>query len=182
MDMYNPQNPGQINNAGLVDLTLGGILPEVNPIITNVNGTTIAPTFLSPYPLPGANGTNFGQGVILRVKYLTVYIQAPVEMVRSFPDLNNCQTQLLVSRCQQNAINGVNSNNDLILYKCKGKINDCDDCEAFIVKCDCLFPDQTTGLCCHIKQKKHKCQCYRPHTKSNITCPGRCNFPRMRSC
>src|SRR3989338_2836889 len=29
MDFYNPQNPGQVNNAGLVDLTLFGLLPQV---------------------------------------------------------------------------------------------------------------------------------------------------------
>lgn len=54
MDMYHPQNYGQ------VDLTAGGVYSEVNPIITNVNGTSIAFIFKSNYPILGASGTNFG--------------------------------------------------------------------------------------------------------------------------
>ena len=170
MDMYNPQNPGQLNNAALVNLTLGGILPDVNPIVTNVNGTTIAPTFLSPY-LPGGfpgfpeNGTNFGQGAILRIKYLTVYLLAPDETIRKFPDLYDCKHEVLLSRCHQNSFNGVNASDDLNVEKCKGRIDDCDNCEEYDEKCDCLFPDGHRGICHHIKRKKHKCQYYVPHNK-----------------
>jgi hypothetical protein len=75
MDATNPQNPGQLSNDGLVDLTQG-TFPYANPIVTNVDGTSIAAKFISHYPLPPpAHGTNFGQGSILDVKYARISIQ-----------------------------------------------------------------------------------------------------------
>lgn len=153
MDMYNPQNPGQVPNAALVDLTVGGLLPDTDPIVTNINSTTKAPVFLSPY-LPGGfpgfsgSGTNFGQGVILRIKYITVYIVAPEETTGEFPGLHNCKNEILISRCCQNRFNGVNSQTDLICQKCEGTINDCDSCEGLTGKCGCHCA------------KKHKCKHY----------------------
>lgn len=74
MDATNPQNPGQRDNDGLVDLR-DGTLPYSNPVVTNVDGTSIAAEYISPYPLPSpAMGTNFGQGDILRLKYARVSI------------------------------------------------------------------------------------------------------------
>lgn len=149
MDMYNPQNPGQVNNSALVDLTSGGSLPAVNPIVTNVNGRTIPATFILPYSATGNTGftgTNFGQGAILRIKYLTVYLLAPSPDQRVFDDLYDCKKQLILPRCYQNMINGVNSSSDLLLYNCSGKIYNCDDCELMSSPC-----------------KQHDCICYRPY-------------------
>lgn len=162
-DMYNPQNPGQINNAALVDLTVGGSLPDVNPLITNVNGTTIAPTFLSPYPIVGFNGTNFGQGLILRVKYLTVYLLAPPEEKRNFPCLKHCREVCRLSRCHLNSIHGVNSDSDIIAVKCKGYIDDTDDCDLPSQQCDCPFAG--TNNCHHRYEPTIKFRKYKPHTK-----------------
>lgn len=129
-DMYNPQNPGQVNNTALVDLSSGGSLPDVNPIITNNNGTTIASTFLSSYPIVGSSGTNFGQGVTLRIKYLTVYLLAPQQDTREFLYLKSCKEYCLITRCYLNSIHGVNSADDVILVKCKGFIDDTDNCKC----------------------------------------------------
>jgi hypothetical protein len=163
MDMYNPQNPGQVPNSALVDLTVSGSLPDTDPIVTNINGTTVAPTFLSPY-LPGGfrgfpgKGTNFGQGVILKIKYITVYLLAPEKITREFLDLNPCKESILISRCCQNKFNGVNSNTDLIYQKCRGKIDDCDSCEDLSDKCSCSHTH------CH-NVKTHKCKHYIPHNR-----------------
>lgn len=163
MDMYNPQNPGQIDNAALVDLSVG-VLPYANPIVTDVFGTPIAPTFLSPYPLAGASGTNFGQGAILKLKYVTVYLLAPIEHIRTFPSLKHCKETIIQTVCQQNAINGVNASDDLVSLKCKGFISNCDNCDPPEDPCGCLFPEHN---CCSKKRKPkkpHKCPCYKPHS------------------
>jgi hypothetical protein len=73
MDSTNPQNPGQRNNDGLVDLTQGGHLLHANPVVTAVDGSSLPAHYISPYPLPSpSNGTNFGQGNIVVVKYIRV--------------------------------------------------------------------------------------------------------------
>ncbi|CAH6419100.1 Hypothetical protein HVR_LOCUS294 [uncultured virus] len=134
MDMYNPQNPGQLPNVGLFDLTNGQTLPESDPIAPNVNGTPRPATFIvSPYP----GTTNFGQGVVLIIKYLTVYVQAPIETIRKFPDLFDCEKCLLISRCCQNNLPGVNSDSDLFNYRCKGFIKDCNSCACVFNPCQC---------------------------------------------
>lgn len=74
MDMTNPQNPGQKSNSGLVDLTAGGRFPSSNPVVTNVDGTPSPPVYISQYPLLGADGTNFGQGASMNIKYIKVYL------------------------------------------------------------------------------------------------------------
>lgn len=120
-DWYNPQNPSQVNNAGLINLNAAN---SVNPVVTDSLGNNIPSNYLANYP-PNT-GTNFGQGSILQIKYLTVYIQGDIK--RIFPDLYHCKKCLLISRCCQNMISGVNSSSDLFLSKCKGNINYKDKC------------------------------------------------------
>lgn len=70
MDMTNPHNPGSLQNPGLLDLTLAGALPAVDPVVTQQpGGTCLAPTFLSPY---NAALALFGQGATLSLKYISV--------------------------------------------------------------------------------------------------------------
>ena len=133
MDGYQPQNPGAVPNAGLLDFNA----PEVNPLVTAVNGTLLPATFLALYNSPGFNGSNFGQGAILRLKYLAVYLLAPEHPSGIFPHLSCCKQSLLLSRCQQNTIPGVRSADNLYQYQCRGFIDNSDECFTF--KCDCLF-------------------------------------------
>lgn len=176
-DAYNPQNPGQVNNIGLVDLTVGGTLPSVNPVINNPNGNTVIADFISPYPLAGATGTNFGQGANLKVRYVTVYLLAEDQENRVFHDLKCYKKRILFSRCCLNKIEGVNSCDSVLEYKCKGCIKNCDECAC--VNCnqcgpylDCPNPG---ALGCYGKKCKkyckdkcesdesHKCPPYQPH-------------------
>ena len=144
MGFYNPQNPGGFDNTGLVNLSAtpfgAGTDFTVNPLVTNVNGTLIQADYLSSYPLAGlnVNGTNFGQGAILCIKYLTVYLLAEEKEVREFKGLRCCKDGVLESRCCQNTVPGVNASDDLLKLKCKGKINDCDPCD--IPSCPCIKP------------------------------------------
>ena len=177
MDAYNPQNPGQVDNIALFDLSLGGLLPAVDPIVTAVDGTTIPYRFILPYGASGGNtsisGTNFGQGAILRFKYVAVYLLAPSNDSRVFQDLYDCKEQLLLSRCHQNMIQGVNSSDSIALHNCKGKINNCDECDI---------------LCRPLPfNHLHDCRCYQAHNLpsqhircNNMTCTschtGNCRF------
>jgi hypothetical protein len=146
MGFYNPQNPGGFNNAGLVNISAtpiinSGVNFTVDPLVTNINGTLLPATYVVPsYPMVGLNvdGTNFGQGAILCIKYLTVYLLAEAKEDRQFPGLKCCKTGVLESRCCQNTVPGVNASDDLIGLKCKGKINNCDPCE--IPACPCPKP------------------------------------------
>lgn len=123
MNGYNPQNPGLIANVGLVNLA--NSIPQSDPIITNVSGTNFPATFLTDYNTLGMIGTNFGQGVILNLKYLAVYLIAKEKKINIFPDLFCCKEKILFSRCDQDFINGVNASEDTIFYRCKGHIKDC---------------------------------------------------------
>lgn len=161
MDMYNPQNPGQVDNSGLVDLTNSGALPSVDPLVTNVFGQSLAATFLSTYPLPGFNGTNFGQGLILNIKYVTVYLLAPDRENRDFETLRCKETLPLISRCQQNAIPGVNSKCDLIKRCCDGYIYNKDECDRYEIPCTCPFVN--FGHCNHPRKYNKPSKCYVPH-------------------
>lgn len=167
MDMYNPQNPGQLDNAGLVDLSLNQVLPSSNPIVTNVNGTAKAANFLTQYGTlgPNTNGTNFGQGAILRIKYLTVYLLAPDEEQRLFPDLYDCHKELIISRCTQNSIPGVNSKDNICISSCRGKISNHDECSP----CPC-----TSNRCTEIsdlseltEDLESSCRCRNKSSKSH---------------
>lgn len=122
---YNPQNPGQLPNIGLVRLLNAY---TVDPIVTDPFGGSLPANYILDYFSTGFTGTNFGQGDILKLKYNSVYILAPERICRTFPDLYCCKKKLLLSRCQQDAINGVNSSDSLFLYKCKGCIKNCDEC------------------------------------------------------
>ena len=130
MDGYNPQNPGQVSNAGLVNLS-AGTLPYVDPVNALINGNGAPPTFLTNYNGlgVGTTGTNFGQGSILRIKYISVYYLAAEENIRLFKELKQCKKELLLSRCYQNMIPGVNSVDNVVSSCCKGKINTKDNCE-----------------------------------------------------
>ena len=104
----NPQNPGDLSNAGLVDMTLGGLFPQSDPNGTNVDGTNKPALFLAPYNAVGLNGTLFGQGVNSSFKYFSVYTLKPNGQV-IFSNGNNQSNDIALSPAQQNQINGVNS-------------------------------------------------------------------------
>jgi hypothetical protein len=203
MDMYNPQNPGQIDNIALLDLTVGGVLPAVNPIIVNpADSTTIAAQYIvTPYD---ADVALFGQGAILKIKYVTVYLLANDKENRSFPDLDCYKTKCLFSKCCLNQIEGVNSCSSVEKYCCKGFIENCKECCGVVCDCcpalACSNPG-VLGTCvsCKIecgrkKCKKecssssssdckssstscssdHKCSHYKPHHN----CPPKCGNKR----
>lgn len=160
---YNPINPGQFDNSGLIGYT--DLLTEaVNPIVTSVNGNLLAYTALTPYAslvVPqGYTGTNFGQGVNLCLKYVCVYILAPEEVHRAFKGIVCCESRILETRCCQNSLNGVNSADDLIATKCKGKINDCDPCYDPLVPNACCQP---CPPCPPGPPVPPACESYQPH-------------------
>jgi hypothetical protein len=107
MGAFNPQNPGNVSNAALVDVTSGSI-PSSNPNVTNVNGTCLAASFLAPYNAIGMVGTNFGQGCDISVNYLSVYtLTQPGPFI--FSNGNSNSNNIALSPEDQNEINGVNS-------------------------------------------------------------------------
>ena len=108
MSAYNPQNPGNLQNAGLVDLTAGGTLPQSDPK-PNVDGTNKPCAFLAQYNQEGMNGTLFGQGVNTSFKYFAVYTLNPFPGPLVFPDIHSNKQKILITTAQENAINGVNS-------------------------------------------------------------------------
>lgn len=160
---YKPQNPSGVDNPfnlGLVNLS--GLNNDiVNPITTNVNGTLLAADFASAYGITGLpapySGTNFGQGAILCIKYVTVYLLAEKEVKRAFKGVKCCKIRTLESRCCQNFLNGVNSKDNLDALKCKGKIDDCDPCE--------VKPCEPVGIPCHVIciPCEPPCDTYVPH-------------------
>lgn len=156
MDGYNPQNPGQVPNVGLVNL---GTPYEVDPIVTSPLGDGVPASFITSYPLT-SDGTNFGQGAIIKIKYIAVYLLAPEKELRSFPDLCCYKKKELISRCVQNSIPGVNSANSLYHTKCKGCIKNCDNCEqSQVLDCSCAACKKKP-----VTKILHKCDCYEPHT------------------
>jgi hypothetical protein len=102
--MYNPQNPGQLPNASLLDLrTLPG--DEIDPIVTTQQGLPVPPTYIvSPYNVSSAL---FGQGSTLNLKYVHVYKQLSNDM--PYPDNYKCKEKVRLSRATLNAISGVNA-------------------------------------------------------------------------
>lgn len=141
MDGYQPQNPGAVPNAGLLDFSAS----EVNPLQTKVDGSLLPATFLALYNSAGFNGSNFGQGAILRLKYFTIYLIAPEQRSGCFTNLSCCKQSLLLSRCQQNAIPGVRSADNLYQYQCRGYIDNDDECCEH--QCNCLFEHEHTQQC-----------------------------------
>ena len=134
--MYNAQNPGNVSNAGLVDLTLGGVFPMSNPNVTNVDGTNKPATFLAQYNQEGMNGTNFGQGNNVSYKYFSVYLSAKKEKVSVLKGLHCCKEKTVLSVCEQDKINGVNASSSVSKYTCKGCVENCDPC-LLGNKCEC---------------------------------------------
>jgi hypothetical protein len=164
MSDYNPQNPAGENipsKRALVNLSApnGDI---VNPIKTNVDGTLLLFEYVSEYGIPNLptaySGTNFGQGVIMCLKYVTVYLLAEKDVKRAFKGLTCCKIRTLESRCEQNALNGVNSKDNLDAYKCKGKIDNCDPCE--------VKPCEPVGIPCQVIciPCPPPCDTYVPHS------------------
>lgn len=141
-NMYNPQNPGRNTNNALVDLSSG--LNYINPVYYDVFGNGQVATYLDTY----SGTTNFGQGLILKIKYLTVYLEG------EFKHLKCGDSTILNSKCQQCLLPGVNSIHNLINKKCTGYISNCDVCEPFVV-CGCQC--ETVCGCAN----KHKCQGYK---------------------
>lgn len=156
MDLYNPINPGQIPNSGLVNLNSPFM---VDPIVTDPFGGSIPATYVSPYNGPGLTGTLFGQGLIMKMKYIATYILAREKELRTFPDLCCYKSKLLLSRCQQDAIPNVNSSDSLFYTKCKGYIKNCDDCAPQTELCSCSSCKKQP-----IPKQKHTCPTYTPHS------------------
>lgn len=129
MDATNPYNHAGVNNPGLVDLSLNGTLPTINPIDVNVDGTSQEPNFLLTYPeinaITQGHGTNYGQGCIINLQYVTVYITSEEGCLCK---LSCDKGHLALTRCFQNDIAGVNSTSDIVIYKCKGCLKDNCNC------------------------------------------------------
>lgn len=151
MDGYQPQNLGGISNAGLLDFNNS----EVDPLVTAVNGSTVPATFMALYNSLGFNGSNFGQGAILRIKYMSIYLLAPQPKLGIFPNLYCCKQSLLLSRCQQNAISGVRSSDNLYQYQCRGYIDNDDECISCERHCDCLFEHEHSEHCMTQPNKRY---------------------------
>lgn len=108
MDMYNPNNPGGLNNAGLVDLT-SGIYPTVNPLVTTQKGDPIPATYIEAYT---PTNTIFGQGCVLNMVYNTVYIQQENECVLCGISAHCCE--IVVTEAYLNSLPGVLTNRSIV--------------------------------------------------------------------
>lgn len=161
MDAYNPINPGGVDNVGLLDLTNGGALPSVNPVISNIDGTSPIATYINPYSPENAL---FGQGAIIRIKYLTVYIE---NRHGYLPGLRNCKKELILSRCCINQFNGANSSKSLFGYCCDGCIVNCNECENVECgQCNKVKCVPNADTCCG-----NKCiDCCKSCSKSSKSC------------
>jgi hypothetical protein len=114
MDAYDRP---KANNRGLVNVTQSTGLPYSNPQETTTLGQPLPAEYVTGYPIPGETGSNFGQGCILRLKYITAYRRG------IFPDLKGeCCQCILWTRCEQNELSGVNARSTVVKSKCHGKI------------------------------------------------------------
>lgn len=68
-----PRNPYRLSNPSLIDLSLGGYFPYVDPNGTYPNGTPLPMENILSYAAAG-DTTCFGQGNIISVRNLRVYI------------------------------------------------------------------------------------------------------------
>ena len=141
MAEHNAQNPSNLSNPGLVDLSLGGYFPSSDPNVTNVDGTNRPNTYLAYYNQPPMNGTNFGQGNNVSYKYFSVYLSADKKEVGVLPGLHCCKEKVLLSVCEQDTISGVNASNNVSKYKCKGCVTNYNPCSG---KCSC-YSSSATG-------------------------------------
>ena len=102
LNMQNPQNPGQIPNAGLLDLRT----PQVRayaPIRTDQLGLPVEPVYIqTPYKKEFAL---FDQGSTLNLKYVHVYKQLQGGL--TYPE--SYKEEIRFTRAQLNAIPGVNA-------------------------------------------------------------------------
>lgn len=79
MDAYAPQNPGQLSNTALLNLTLNRYFPYNNPVVTSQTGEAIQSEYIAPYSPEMAI---WGQGNILRLRYLEVSVERQVNPQR----------------------------------------------------------------------------------------------------
>lgn len=118
MDMYNPNNPGAVDNSGLVDLT-NDIYPTDNPLVTNQKGEPIPATYVEDYT---TTNTIFGQGCVLNMVYNTVYIQRESECNLCYVFVRCCE--VIVGKAYLNSLPGVLTDQSVVkcLYESEHSI------------------------------------------------------------
>lgn len=117
--MTNPENPGSLSNEGLIQMNTP---IAVNPVVTDSLGDALPLTYVTTYGTSPLNGTLFGQGARMNLKYFSIYLLDPDSYIPTLISQGAHTTVPLVSETRQDAINGVNSMGDLFLQQSIGSI------------------------------------------------------------